>query len=514
MAYGPVNTPGTHTHGPEDLTSPVPADKGGSGQNTLPKSLYAFVNGSTAMSATELSASDAIPVADASAATGKKITITNLKAALGLGFRLKVTFGPEFSGKSYTASGGGETYTGSVPSGLTDIITVGSGNTTYKVTATGADGTACSVEITTGPKEGQYEGELRCAKVYGAAWDGTSTTRWTRTDDAAMFADPVPYVAGAKSYGSPFDNIQPWAGMVKSERTGGTMVAIPKFWYKLTKVGDGLKVQIADRAIPGFSVSPAHMNRGDGKGERNVVYIGRYHCAASNYKSVTGQSPKETITRSAARTAIHNLGANIWSSDLAMRFTIWLLYIVEFADWNSQKCIGHGCGDDDCPEAMGYTDTMPYHTGTTLASREDYGAGTQYRNIEGLWDNVYDWCDGCYNNASGLNVILNPANFSDTTGGTLIGKPSSGWPGGFNVSSTGGFPMIYPSKTGGSGTTYSCDCWNFDASSPCVYVGGNYSQNENHGLLYVNYNSVSNANDNIGARFLLGFANVLNSRHR
>ena len=48
----------------------------------------------------------------------------------------------------------------------------------------------------------------------------------------------------------------------------------------------------------------------------------------------------------------------------------------------------------------------------------------------------------------------------------------------------------------------SCDNWNFNASNPCVYVGGNYNQNGNHGLFYVNYNGVSNTNANIGSRFL------------
>ena len=48
----------------------------------------------------------------------------------------------------------------------------------------------------------------------------------------------------------------------------------------------------------------------------------------------------------------------------------------------------------------------------------------------------------------------------------------------------------------------SCDNWNFDSSNPCLYVGGNYNQSANYGMFYVNYNSVSNANSNIGCRFL------------
>ena len=46
----------------------------------------------------------------------------------------------------------------------------------------------------------------------------------------------------------------------------------------------------------------------------------------------------------------------------------------------------------------------------------------------------------------------------------------------------------------------SCDNWNFNASNPCVYAGGNYNQNQNQGLFYFNYNTASNSNGNIGSR--------------
>lgn len=49
---------------------------------------------------------------------------------------------------------------------------------------------------------------------------------------------------------------------------------------------------------------------------------------------------------------------------------------------------------------------------------------------------------------------------------------------------------------------HSCDNWNFNASNPCVYAGGNYNQNQNHGLFYLNYTSVSNSNANHGCRQL------------
>ncbi len=404
-------------------------------------------------------------------------------------------------GKTVTISGTDYVKTGTMPaSGALNIKTTYEG----ELTITATDGTSTATKkVTTVVGTSSYSVTLAFTTgIYGASWDGTSTTAWTRTDDAEEYTDPVPYVAGATNYGSPFDDKLPWSGMVKSTRNGNVVVAIPKFWYKITQEGAGMTIKISDHAETGYSVSPAHMDRGDGSGERDVVYVGRYHCDSS-YKSTTGVKPVANITRSAARTSIHNTNSKIWQMDLATRFMLWLLYIVEFADWNSQAKIGYGCGNNSGTENMGYTDSMPYHTGTTQASRTTYGLGTQYRNIEGLWDNVYDWCDGCYYNSNGLNIILNPSSFSDSSGGTSVGTPSSGWPAAFSVKNVSGtYIMFIPSATGGSESTYSCDYWNFVASNPCLYVGGDYSQGGNHGLFYVNYNTATHAGANVGCRLL------------
>lgn len=335
--------------------------------------------------------------------------------------------------------------------------------------------------------------------TYGVYWDGTNTTKWSRTDDSALFADPVPYVSGADNYSSPFDTLQPWAGMVKSERSGGMMVAIPKFWYKLTQIGNGLKVQITDREADGFYTSPAHMDRGDGNGERDVVYIGRYHCGG-DFKSSSGQMPKLSTKRSDFRTGIHALGPGIWQADFAMRVTLWLLYLVEFADWNSQAVIGKGCGDNESVQAVGYTDSMPYHTGTTQDSRDAYGLGTQYRNIEGLWDNCYDFADGCYSNSDGLNIILNPSDFSESGGGVSVGTPTNGWPSAFSVVDQAGFPMIIPSESKGGEAAASCDYWSFNPANPVTFVGGYYSQLSSRGLFYVNSTNATYAVGYLGSR--------------
>lgn len=404
------------------------------------------------------------------------------------------------SGSTVTCTKGSKTQSKTASAtGTVDFTVTESG--TYTITATKSGETAEDTATITA--DGQTVNvKLAYRHIYGVVWDGTSTTVWSRTDEAASFVNPTPYRAGATSYGSPFDNLYPWSGMVRvTDAVAGELVAIPKFWYKWTKSGNSLKLQIADKETDGFHVSPAHADRGDGKGERDIVYIGRYHCNTNNYKSQSGVKPKANITRSTARTSIHNLGSNIWQSDIQMRMTIWMLYLVEFADWNSQKTIGKGCGNNSATENMGYTDSMPYHTGTTLASRDSYGLGTQYRYIEGPWDGVFDWGDGCYYNSNGLNIINTPSSFSDNSGGTAVGVPSSGWPSAFTVATVAGLEwVIYPTASGGSETTYSADGWYFSASNPCLFFGGYYYQVGDRGLFYVNCGSASHSNAYIGCR--------------
>ena len=336
--------------------------------------------------------------------------------------------------------------------------------------------------------------------IYGVEWDWTSSgpTKGTRTDAAAGFSDPNPAVNNGNG-SSPFDNLMPWAGMVKETRTGGVMVKEPKYWYKWTKTGKKLKLQIADGPVEGFHVDPVNMDRGDGLGELNFSYIARYHCASGTYKSETNKAQQVSITRSAARTSIHNLGANIWQMDFAQMWYVGMLFLVEFADWNGER-IGRGCSASGSKENNGKTDAMQYHTGTTAANRDTYGY-TQYRNIEGWWDNVYDWMDGCYYNSNGLNVIKNPNQFSDSANGTLVGKPVAGYPSDFTIPTQSGLEWaLFPSAAAGSTTNYVPDYWGFYGGDPCLRRGGGCSQGQNRGPFCVYCYGASSANASIGCR--------------
>ena len=340
------------------------------------------------------------------------------------------------------------------------------------------------------------------AQIYGVQWDGTASTTWSRTDAAETFMNPTPAVNNGNG-SSPFDTIMPWAGMVvEDDATAGKLVKIPKYWFKWTRSGNGMKLQISNGPEAGFHVSPAHADRGDGKGERDYVYVGRYHCNTS-YKSQAGSQPAANMTRAAARSSIHNLGSTYWQYDYAMYWTIMMLYLVEYANWNSQATIGYGCSPSNAKFNMGATDNMVYHTGTSAASRTTYGS-VQYRHIEGLWDNVYDWCDGIRFSGSTVYCIANPASFSDTSGGTNVGTraTSSGYISGWTNPTADGFEYaLYPNAVSGSETTYVCDYCNYLASGVVLFVGGDYGQNQNRGAFFLFGNiAASYASASIGCR--------------
>lgn len=358
------------------------------------------------------------------------------------------------------------------------VSSVGQASGTATVTVTVAEGSNHLAA------DGTAEVTASFAMIYGVEWDWTDSgpTKGTRTDAAAFFTDPVPAVNNGTG-SSPFDNLMPWAGMVKEDRAGGVEVKEPKYWFKWTKTGKKLKLQIADSPVEGFHVDPVNMDRGDGLGELDFSYIGRYHCG-SDYKSTTDVTPKSGITIGTARTNIHNLGTNFFQIDFAQFWYIGMLFLVEFADWNGER-IGRGCSASGSREKNGKTDTMQYHTGTTAATRDTYGF-TQYRNIEGWWDNVFDSLDGCYYNTTGLHVILNPNLFTDNNNGTLIGKPTAGgFPSDFEIPAQNGLEWaLYPTAVSGSATTYVPDRWSFETNRH-IYHGGKENHSQNFGIFCV-----------------------------
>ena len=438
------------------------------------------------------------------------ITLSDYTLEIGAESTTVTVLGHKGDGALSVSSSDTSIVTASISGDTITITGVSSGNAVVTVSA------AATSQYLAGSATIAVIVEAVDTAIYGAEWTVGSDPAWTRTDDAVSFTDPNPYYAGMSgSPSSPFDSISPWKDMqIVEDSAAGTLVEIPKFYYKWTRTSGPatMKLQISMTQHDGFLCSPAHADRGDNIGERDYVYVGRYHCA-SDYKSATGDKPIGSLPRADFRLYIHNLGANIWQEDFAMWWTVNMLYLVEFAHWNSQVKIGYGCGDGaTSTRNMGYTDSMGYHTGTTQSSRTTYGLGTQYRYIEGWWDNVFDFVDGIYFSGTNIYGIKNPANFSDASGGTAIGTRSTTSTGGIaewtNPYASGFEYALYPNivySNVNDGITYACDNCTYNSRGRVLYVGGtNYNQSLLYGAFRLNGDGSDSTNGYLlGSRLMV-----------
>ena len=360
---------------------------------------------------------------------------------------------------------------------------------------------------------------LSYANVFGVCWDtsnsSTALTRLTPSTDPyglvtrSVTTEPVPAV-GTGSGSSPFDSYAPWSGMKECNlnasgtvtawkgdsgfsRSGNyTMVFIPEFYVAAKRNGTKQYFYVSDKPKTGMTKHP-----GSGK------YIGKYHMnSGGNGYSKTSQAPYVSITRATARSKAKSVGSKFRLYDFATYCAIIFLYVVEFADWNCQSKVGQGYTDNNSSALnSGTTDSMTYHTGR--ASGTDGKTAVQYRWIENLWGNVFQWVDGFNANGTTAYACTDPSKYADdtSTGYTKIGTlPASGWIKDLTVTDDG---LLIPKTNGGSETTYIPDYVYSSSGWHVLYVGGYWSSGTDAGLLDFSANSASsNSSTGISARLL------------
>ena len=366
-----------------------------------------------------------------------------------------------------------------------------------------------------------YALELSYVKVFGVCWNygaqSTALTRLTKSNDpnglvnVNITTNPAPAV-GTGAGSSPFDNYLPWSGMEEyniinnavsykkgqsgfSRSSYDTVVFIPEYYFRIVNDTTNKKryYYIADKAKSGFSKHP-----GSGK------YVGRYNTISGHY-SKTGAAPLVNLTRASARSGARGKGSKWSEYDFASWCAVWLLYLVEFSDWDSQSKIGRGYVDSNSSAInSGGTDSMTYHTGR--ASGTDGKTAVQYRHIENPWGNIFEWIDGVNFSAGTVYVCTTPENYADdtSTNYTNVGTKvqSDGYIKALGMSSN--MPWaFFPSEVGGSETTYIPDCAYYDSGWRVLRVGGFWNYGGNAGLFYFYaYDSSSDSNSYVGVRLL------------
>ena len=365
--------------------------------------------------------------------------------------------------------------------------------------------------------------------VFGVSWDSsnpsTALTRLTKANDpnklvtVDITTEPVPAV-GTGSGSSPFDSYMPWMGMEeyniintsgkvlnKKGESGFTrtnisvpvMVKIPEFYYKIERVGSIFRYYVADGPVDGLSLHP-------GSGDN---YLGRYEAGEASsgtmgliLASYSGTTPSVSKTRSTFRDYARNMASGFQLRDIAAWCAYDLLYLVEYADFNSQEKIGPGIVNATAVHKTGETDAMVYHTGRANSGDN---AAVQYRGIENPWGNVREWVDGINFQNRTAYICTDPTKYADdttanytSTGVTL--SSTTGWIKGLGLSTD--FPWAYlPNEPGGSSTTYIPDYMYSGGGWRVLNVGGSYSKRLNGGQFYFDAsNTSSDKNSDLGAR--------------
>lgn len=256
---------------------------------------------------------------------------------------------------------------------------------------------------------------------FGVMWDyskgDTGLTRLTVSGDPNLLvSDDVLYEpvigTGFQSGISPFDTVFPWAGMEEynvidnsvayrygqnefSRSNHDTVVYIPSFYYRVIDDSTNKKRYwyISSDAKTDFAKHPG-----------SDRYVGKYSVNAST-ESKSGSTVTAGLSLSACRSNALSKGDGWYLYDFACYCAIRLLYLVEFADWDSQSKLGVGL--TTTPMTTGVTDSIPYHTGAS-------NGHVKYRNIEDPYMGYWEYIDGVIQNTYQPYVCTDPKKYADS----------------------------------------------------------------------------------------------------
>lgn len=235
------------------------------------------------------------------------------------------------------------------------------------------------------------------------------------------------------------------------------MVEQPKFYYKviplkLEKVQDGkgfhmrkARYYVSDTKKAGFKLHPAFIH--DGK-EKNFIYLsafegsvfdksaGAYLLADEQITDFTANTGDilssiayakpasgltQGLTRNSSRIIAQNRGKGWFQSYAATVAASQLLFLIEYASFNTQTAIGMG----NVSKTDDGSTSMTEITGATTNLGNKSGSVTNvnginivsYRGEENFWGNLWKWVDGLNIEAKGLhNLYVADHGFADDIG--------------------------------------------------------------------------------------------------
>ena len=341
--------------------------------------------------------------------------------------------------------------------------------------------------------------EVSSDTIFGVMWDyslsSPELTRLTPEADPLGVVTTVPEqeptaCIGTEGGQSDFDNYMPWAGMQRFNYINGqivnfvdytngeTYVYIPEFWSKIVddSVNQKMYFYISDSELTGFT---KHLGSGR--------YVGRYACDA-NYMSKSNGEPKHRTSISNFRSGVTALDDKHYLIDIHSFSAILLLYIIEFANLNSQSKIGEGLTNVSQIQNLGLTDALIYHTGRTAGVNDQ--SAVHYRWIENLWGNVSEYVDGILTSGIKIYFCDDYTHYANTINSfyydTNLELPNlnNEFIKTENCFNNG---YLLPKTIGASSTTYACDRIFLAPGTRVMRVGGIFNSTNAAGIFAVSY---------------------------
>ena len=253
--------------------------------------------------------------------------------------------------------------------------------------------------------------------TYGVKRDTNSTSpAWERINDSVgLVANAVK--PNNTNPQNDFDNIYPWSDIksynynaitkevtawigdsnFKFDGTNGEVLTyIPGFYYKREVVDDVEYQYISKYNKDGYSYSePFSVGRYEISGGKSAYSSSCNQPGnAEDFKahSISGACPSAESTIETFRASAQKLGSEFSLMDYHW-FIIQQLYLVEYANYDSQTVLGKGHidgGSGGTATLGGYTDSLGMKSGYIVGA----WLNVIYRGIEGLYGNVHEFIDG------------------------------------------------------------------------------------------------------------------------
>ena len=366
----------------------------------------------------------------------------------------------------------------------------------------------------------ESEKENMTTRVYGVRRKiDSSATTWERIEDSKNLVAQAQIGSLSEGIQNDFDSLYPWSeiesytyDVKKKEITswyndnpsefqfngsnGEVLTYIPTFYYKRYQEDGYEYILISNKNLEGYTRSDAFsIGRYTMSGDDNAVH------------SKSGVQPLTNKTISNFREYARKLGKEFSQLDYHY-FIIQLLYLVEYADYDSQTKLGKGYTDSNngAAKTSGECNSLGMKSGTL---NDDGKHSMIYRGIEDIYGNVWQYVDGiniknnktyvCYNQDqyqsdtfAGCYKEIGYTNANTNTNGYIAqlgydkNNPLIGLPIALNESSTN-IPDYYWQNSGNT----------------IALVGGNWYYDSSAGLwCWTFYDSSAYTNANRGARLL------------